>query len=63
MTRAQGGLGIGLSLVRCLVELHGGTVSVASAGIGRGATFTLYFPYQPPDAVHAQAWTEHSHAV
>jgi hypothetical protein len=42
--RAQGGLGLGLSIVRHLVELHGGTVSVASAGEGRGATFAVELP-------------------
>ncbi len=39
--RSQGGLGIGLSLVRQLVELHGGSVSATSAGEGHGCTFTI----------------------
>jgi signal transduction histidine kinase len=44
ITRKFGGLGIGLSIVRHLVELHGGTVSVNSAGLGRGATFIVKLP-------------------
>jgi PAS domain S-box-containing protein len=43
-TRAQGGIGIGLSLVRGLVELHGGRVSARSEGIGRGSTFEVRLP-------------------
>ena len=42
--RAQGGLGIGLSLVRRLVELHGGAVRAASAGAGRGSRFEVSLP-------------------
>lgn len=42
--RAQGGLGIGLALVKTIVELHGGTVSACSAGQGAGATFTITLP-------------------
>ena len=43
-TRAHGGLGLGLSIVRQLVELHGGTVQAESGGVGQGATFVLQLP-------------------
>jgi PAS domain S-box-containing protein len=43
-TRRHGGLGIGLSLARHLVELHSGRISAYSAGEGKGATFTVYLP-------------------
>lgn len=43
-SREHGGLGLGLSVVRHLVELHGGTVHVASEGMGRGATFAVEVP-------------------
>jgi CheY-like chemotaxis protein len=43
-TRRHGGLGLGLSIARQLVELQGGTIEVDSAGAGQGATFTLRFP-------------------
>ena len=42
--RARGGLGLGLAIVRNLVELHDGTVSAASAGPGRGSEFTIELP-------------------
>src|SRR5262249_61887792 len=43
-TRRYGGLGLGLSIVKHLVELHGGTIAGASAGAGRGGTFTFTLP-------------------
>jgi len=42
--RSQGGLGLGLAIVRSLVELHGGTVSVHSEGLGRGSEFVVSLP-------------------
>jgi PAS domain S-box-containing protein len=42
--RAEGGLGIGLALVRGLIELHGGTVAAHSAGLGFGSEFTIHLP-------------------
>jgi signal transduction histidine kinase/CheY-like chemotaxis protein len=44
LDRAQGGMGIGLTLVKSLVELHGGTVAATSAGLGCGSEFTLRLP-------------------
>ena len=53
LDRAQGGLGVGLALVRRLADMHGGSVSVHSEGIGRGARFELRLP-----RVEAQAQAE-----
>jgi CheY-like chemotaxis protein len=57
-TRKTGGLGLGLSIVRHLVELHGGSVHAASAGVDQGATFTVSLPLMivqpssPPSREH-----------
>jgi PAS domain S-box-containing protein len=47
-TRAHAGLGLGLALVRHLVELHGGSVTAESPGKGQGATFRVKLPLAPP---------------
>jgi PAS domain S-box-containing protein len=55
LDRAQGGLGIGLYLVRSLVGLHGGTVTASSPGPGQGSVFTIRIPCLPPQQVAAPA--------
>ncbi|HWZ63188.1 MAG TPA: ATP-binding protein [Steroidobacteraceae bacterium] len=50
LDRSQGGLGIGLSVVRRLVEMHGGSVHAESDGPGRGSTFSIHLPLTDPAA-------------
>jgi PAS domain S-box-containing protein len=53
LERSQGGLGIGLSLVRGLVELHGGTVEARSRGLGKGSEFVIRLPLAPAGQVES----------
>jgi CheY-like chemotaxis protein len=48
-TRESSGLGVGLSICKQLVELHGGTISAESPGVGQGATFSVFLPLRPVD--------------
>lgn len=68
--RAGGGLGIGLALVRAIVQMHGGTINATSAGPGSGSTFTVRLPLAsgdvpqpPPDAMSAEDVTEAARGV
>jgi signal transduction histidine kinase/ActR/RegA family two-component response regulator len=54
-TRAHGGLGLGLAIVRHLVEMHGGTVEARSDGEGRGAAFVVHLPIRPVRAAEPPA--------
>lgn len=58
-TRQHSGLGLGLAIVRQLVELHGGTIEVRSDGVGKGATFIVFFPI--PAALRVE-YAAHPHA-
>ncbi|MFH7028058.1 MAG: ATP-binding protein [Heteroscytonema crispum UTEX LB 1556] len=63
-TRSHGGLGLGLAIVRHLVELHGGTVKAESLGEGQGATFIVNLPFvqiaeKPPESNDLASETQH----
>lgn len=60
ISRSYGGLGIGLSIVKQLIELHGGSVSAKSEGTGRGSTFVVELPLSP---VRGNGGREHPAAV
>lgn len=59
-TRIHGGLGLGLSIVHQLVDLHGGSVSVQSEGEGKGATFTINLPFVGVINNSPEAESEHT---
>lgn len=63
LDRAQGGMGIGLTLVRSLLALHGGTVTVASEGLGKGSEFTARLPLAAPGEAPAVASGDATSAI
>jgi PAS domain S-box-containing protein len=62
LARSQGGLGIGLTLVKRLVEMHGGTIAAFSSGKGQGSEFQVRFPHYKGSIAKPKAMAPHSGA-
>jgi signal transduction histidine kinase/ActR/RegA family two-component response regulator len=60
LSRSQGGMGIGLALAKSLIELHDGTISVQSAGLGLGSTFRVRLPLAAGDAQASGGEDDHA---
>ena len=59
-SRSEGGLGLGLAIVRRLIELHGGDITASSEGLGKGCTFTIFLPILvPPTNTASQPDSQH----
>src|SRR5690606_9282686 len=63
ITRERGGLGLGLSIVRQLVELHGGSIDASSGGPGLGATFRIQLPVMSVHPVRQEIRRVHPRAI
>ncbi|HTX05686.1 MAG TPA: CHASE3 domain-containing protein [Steroidobacteraceae bacterium] len=63
LDRSEGGLGIGLALVKGLAELHGGSVEAQSAGLGEGSTFSVHLPLVEPHSSSADRQTSPAQAA
>jgi CheY-like chemotaxis protein len=63
LARSQGGLGVGLTLARRLVELHGGTLTATSAGLGQGSEFCIRLPVLPTTVAEIDTRAERAAAL